>query len=443
MRIAVIGYGKQGQAAVEYWGKDNDVTVCDKNENLQLPAGVEGQLGEHYLDDLDGFHLIVRSPVIHPRDIANANGERILKKVTTVTEEFFRVCPANIIGVTGTKGKGTTSSLITKILEYAGKKVHLGGNIGIAPLEMLRWNIKPTDWVVLELANFQLIDLGVSPKIAVCLMVAPEHLDWHKDMAEYIGAKQNLFRHQGGDDLTIFNRANDFSAEVAEVSPALKISYEVPPAGSEPSDHNGAYVLGDEIYMDDEKVCDVAEVKLLGRHNLENVCAAIAAVWELIDHDAGAVSKALETFVGLPHRLEFVRDLDGTRFYNDSFAATPQASVAAMQAIPGPKVVIAGGFDRGLDLSVFADGAINPTNTVTHMVLIGQTGPKIAEVLQQAGYTNYTVSDAKDMASIVQRARSHATHGESIVLSPGCASFDMFKNFEDRGLQYKAQVDAL
>ncbi len=443
MRIAVIGYGKQGQAAVEYWGKDNDVTVCDQNENLQLPDGVEAQLGPGYLDNLDRFHLIVRGPVIHPRDIVEANGERILKKVTTVTEEFIRVCPAPIIGVTGTKGKGTTCSLITKILETAGRKVHLGGNIGIPPLEMLNWNIQPSDWVVLELANFQLIDLGLSPKIAVCLMVAPEHLDWHKDMAEYVGAKQNLFRHQSPKDLTIFNRLSDFSAEVAEVSPALKMSYEVPAENSEPSEKNGAYVLGEDIYMDDEKVCNVHEVQLLGRHNLENVCAAIAATWDLIDHNPAIVSTALKTFVGLPHRLEFVRDFNGHKFYNDSFAATPEASVAAMHAVPGPKVVIAGGFDRGLDLSVFADGATSPDSEVHHMVLIGQTAPKIADALKSAGFTNYSVSDAKDMHIVLATAIEKATNGESIMLSPGCASFDMFKNFEDRGLQYKAEVDAL
>lgn len=443
MKIAVIGYGRQGQAAVEYWGKDHDITVCDQNTELQLPDSVEAQLGDGYLDDLDRFHLIVRSPVIHPRDIAEANGERILRKVTTVTEEFFRVCPAPIIGVTGTKGKGTTSSLIAKILEAAGKKVHLGGNIGIAPLEMLNWNIQPSDWVILELANFQLIDLGVSPKIAVCLMVAPEHLDWHKDMAEYIQSKQNLFKHQSHKDLAIFNRLSDFSGEVVEVSPALKLSYEVPAVMDEPSEKNGAYVLGNDIYMDDERVCGIEEVQLLGRHNLENVCAAIAATWDLIEHDPTPISEALKTFVGLPHRLEFVRDVNGTKFYNDSFAATPEASVAAMRAIPGPKVVIAGGFDRGLNLEVFAKGATDDSAHVQHMLLIGQTKQRIADELTKAGYTDFTVSDASDMKTIVAEAQALAGDGISVVLSPGCASFDMFKNFEDRGLQYKAVVDAL
>lgn len=442
MRIAVVGYGKQGQAAVEYWSKDNDVTVCDINENLVLPDGVDAQLGKNYLHDLERFHWVIRSPIIHPRDIVAANGERILRKITTVTEEFFRVCPAPIIGVTGTKGKGTTSSLITKILETAGKTVHLGGNIGIPPLELLHGEIKPEDWVVLELANFQLIDLGISPKIAVCLMVVPEHLDWHEDMAEYIQAKQNLFRHQAATELAIFNRLSDFSTEVVGVSPALKLSYEVPEAGQVPHEKNGAYVLGDDICMDDELVCKIQDVKLLGRHNLQNVCAAIAATWDLIGNDADIIKRAVSDFVGLAHRLERVRSFKDITFYNDSFASTPDASVAAMKAIPGTKVMIIGGYDRGLELNELAKG-ITAEPTVSKVILIGQTGAKIASELDKHGYKNYIRIDAKDMRSVVASALAAAKPGEAVVLSPGAASFDMFKNFEDRGLQYKKEVDAL
>jgi len=271
MKIAILGYGSQGKSAYNYWQKGNDITICDSNPDIQLPSRVEYQLGPDYLENLERYDLIIRSPSIHPRDIVAANNDRITRKITTVTEEFFRNCPAKIIGVTGTKGKGTTSTLITKILETAGKTVHLGGNIGIPPLDMLKNEIKSTDIVVLELANFQLIDLGVSPSIAVCLMIAPEHLDWHKDIDEYISAKQNLFRHQKSEDLAIYNRQNDLSTVVAEVSPALKMSYAVPPIDSEPADRNGTYVLGDWIYVDDEKICAVDDVALLGRHNLENV----------------------------------------------------------------------------------------------------------------------------------------------------------------------------
>lgn len=443
MRIAVLGYGKEGQAAAEYWRRGNDITVCDINPNIQLPDYVEAQTGPDYLKDLDRFDLIIRSPQVHPREIAAANYDRILRKVTTGTEEFMRNCPAPIITVTGTKGKGTTSSLITKIIQNTGHKVHLGGNIGIPPIEMLGWGIQPEDWVVLEISNFQLIDLRVSPKVAVCVMVVPEHLDWHTNLAEYVHSKQNLFRHQSDHDLAVFNRLSEFSEEVASVSPALKMSYEVPAYGRQPSEENGAYVLGNDIYMDDEKVCTVNDVALLGRHNLENVCAAITATWDLIGGKAEIITKAVREFSGMAHRLELVREADNIRFFNDSFAATPQAAVAAMQAIPGPKVIILGGVDRGLDLSPITNAVIDRDNQVVHAILIGQTAPKLANLLNQHSFLNFESLTDHSMKEIVETAKNSALPGQSVVLSPGCASYDMFKNFEDRGLQFKAQVDAL
>lgn len=443
MRIAVLGYGKEGQAAVRYWSHGNDITVCDINPNVVLPPSVASQTGPDYLRNLEQFNLIIRSPQVHPKEIVAANNEHILKKVTTGTEEFMRNCPAPIIAVTGTKGKGTTSSLITKIIQNAGHKVHLGGNIGVPPIEMMSWGIQPEDWVVLEVSNFQLIDLRVSPKVAVCVMVVPEHLDWHTDLPEYVHSKQNLFRHQSDQDLAVFNRLSDYSAEVAEVSPALKMSYEVPPYGRQPSEENGAYVLGNDIYMDDERVCSVDDVALLGRHNLENVCAAITATWDLIGGRADIITKSVREFSGMAHRLELVREVNGIRYYNDSFAATPQAAVAAMQAVPGPKVMILGGVDRGLDLSSLADAVTDRENQVIFALLIGETAPKIANLLNQHGYLNFESLTDHRMPEIVTTATSKATYGQSVVLSPGCASFDMFKNFEDRGLQFKAEVDAL
>src|SRR5680860_514808 len=190
MNIAILGYGKQGQSAYEYWSaKDHDLTICDNNENAKIPKDAKKQLGADYLKDLSRFDLIVRSPSVHPKDITDIAGQEILTKVTSNTNEFFKVCPSqNIIGVTGTKGKGTTSSLIARMLKAAGKTVYLGGNIGIPPLELLNpsagGKLKPDDWIVLELANFQLIDLHYSPQVAVCLMLVDEHLDWHGDSIE-------------------------------------------------------------------------------------------------------------------------------------------------------------------------------------------------------------------------------------------------------------------
>lgn len=440
MRIAILGYGSQGRAAVEYWQKGNDITVCDANEKVQLPAGVDSQLGENYLTDLERFNMIVRSPAIHPQDIVAANNEHILKKVTTVTEEFFRVCPRPIIGVTGTKGKGTTSTLITKILEAAGKKALLGGNIGIPPLDLLKEDIDSVDWVVLELANFQLIDLRVSPKIAVCLMVVPEHMNWHSDMDEYVTAKQNLFRYQDDDDRAVFNRLSDYSTEVVAVSPALKLSYEVPPKNQEPQERNGTYVLGNDIYMDDERVCSVADMKLLGHHNLQNVCAAIAAVWEAIDGDKQAIVEALHDFTGLPHHLELIRELDGTSYYDDSFGTTPETAIVALEAFTQPKVVILGGSEKGASFEHLAQSVKN--NNVRTVVLIGETGPKIRQALTAVGFENI-VDGGTTMQSIVTAARQQAKVGDIVLLSTACASFDLFKNYKERGEQFQATVRAL
>lgn len=439
MKIAVIGYGAQGRSAVEYWQPGNDITICDKSIEATLPKGVEVQLGEHYLDDLDRFDLIIRSPSVHPRDIVAANSDYILRKITTVTEEFFRNCPAPIIGVTGTKGKGTTSTLITKMLEAAGKRVLLGGNIGTPPLDLLKSGIQPSDYVVLELANFQLIDLHYSPVVAVCLMVVPEHLDWHTNLAEYLQSKKNLFRYQNSDARAVFNRLNDLSTEVVEVSPALKLSYEVPPVDTEPQEKHGAYVQDDTIYMDDQEVCKVSDVALLGRHNLENVCAAIAAIWEIIDGNTQAITTAVREFKGMEHRLELVRTLDDVRYYDDSFGTTPETAIVALQAFTQPKVLILGGSDKKAAYDELAKAVVN--GNVRAVVQIGLTGPAIATALRSAGYTSI-VDGGTSMTDIVKTAQSLAQPGDVVLLSTACASFDMFQNYQERGKKfYQAVTD--
>lgn len=446
MRIAILGYGKQGRSAYEYWHKPgNEITICDQNMPDDLPSDVANNIGPAYMGDLDQYDLIVRSPIIHPDQIAQENQitPDILSKVTTVTNEFFKVCPCPIIGVTGTKGKGTTSTLIAKILEQAGRRVHLGGNIGIPPLDLLKNNIQPDDIVVLELANFQLIDLKYSPHIAVCLMIAPEHLDWHKDIYEYIECKKQLFVHQSSRDLSVFNGFNLYSEQIADVSPAIKIAYQVPPAEQEPDNENGVYVLGSHIYYQKQKICGVHDVALLGRHNLENVCAAIGATWDLVQGNIQILSKAISSFKGLPHRLELLRSVNKVTFYNDSFASNPEATIAAINSIKGSKVLILGGLDRGLPLQDLAFTIKEHEKDIRGVVLIGETAPKIAKQLQLFGFTKFEIVGQKPLTQIVLAAQQHAQAGDAIVFSPGFASFDMFKNFEERGDQFKQVVASL
>lgn len=431
MKIAILGFAGQGQSSYEYWNTPgNDITICDKDPNLVVPNGVTPHVGDDYLQGLGEFDLLVRTPILHPRDIvaANPDSPNILDKVTSNTNEFFRVCPTkNIIGVTGTKGKGTTSTLIATMLQSAGKRVHLGGNIGIPPLELLKDDIQPDDWVVLELANFQLIDLKYSPPIAVCLMVMDEHLDWHEDAEEYIAAKQQLFIHQKSDDVAIYYAKNETSESIADASEGTLIPYFEKP---------GATVENDSIVIDGQTICRTDELKLLGKHNWQNVCAAVTAVWQ-ITQDIEAIRAVLTTFSGLEHRLEFVRELDGIRYYDDSFGTTPDTAIVAIEAFKEPKVVILGGSDKGVTFETLARAIVD--NNVRHVVAIGLMGTKIATELQKQGYRNISTG-AKDIAEIVQQARMAAQSGDVVLLSTACASFDMFKNYKDRGEQFKQAV---
>lgn len=434
MKIAILGYAGQGQSAYKYWNTpENHITICDKDETLKLPEQAEGQLGDSYLEGLDQFDLLIRTPALHPRDIvaANANNPQILDKVWSNTNEFLKVCPTkNVIGVTGTKGKGTTSTLISKMLEAAGKRVHLGGNIGIPPLDLLKNDIRPEDWVVLELANFQLIDLRSSPHIAVCLMVEPEHMDWHEDLEEYIAAKQQLFIHQQEGDLAIYYADNENSLSVADATSGTLIPYMHTP---------GAEVLDDTISIAGQAICRTNELKLLGRHNWQNACAALTAVWQMVQ-DIAAIKSVLTSFSGLEHRLELVRELDNVKYYDDSFGTTPETAIVAMEAFENPKVVILGGSDKGASYEKLAQ-TVRASN-VRHVLTIGLTGPAIAEALRSAGYQNIT-DGGETMDEIVTAARKHAQPGDIVLLSTGCASFGLFKNYKDRGEQFSRAALAL
>lgn len=442
MKIAILGFAGQGQSAYHYWNTpDNEITICDSDANTSVPDGVQSQLGADYLQDLDRFEMLIRTPALHPRQIQQANPDSpdILDKVWTNTNEFLKASPTrNIIGVTGTKGKGTTSTLVTRMLDAAGFRVHLGGNIGIPPLDLLSNSIQPDDWVVLELANFQLIDLQSSPHIAACLMIEPEHLNWHADVDEYVEAKRQLFARQAENDIAIYYAENNYSKAIAESSQGLTIPYMSDP---------GAYVEENTsgegyITIDGQKICDTRDIQLLGKHNWQNVCAAITIVWN-ITQDIEAIQKAIKSFRGLPHRLEKVREVDGVAYYNDSFSAAPGATIAAIEAIPGTKVLIVGGVDKNLDLNELARSILLHKEDIYRVIVIGEVGHKLEKTLTSHGITSYDVLKGVNMQEIVAHAREVARSGDNVILSPGTSSFDMFKNFEDRGTQFKSAVNAL
>lgn len=442
MNVAILGYGVDGTSAANYWHRlGHEITICDQNTDIQAPDWAKTNLGKDYLKSLDTFDLLVRSPGLYPAEItkANPNSPDILKKVTTCVDEFFAKCPAPIIAVSGTKGKGTTSTLIYEFLKAAGKKTWLGGNIGTVPLDFLH-KVTAEAWVVLELSNFQLIDFKGHPKVAVCLMMAPEHQDWHPGVEDYYRAKQQLFVKQAGDDLTVYKADNPMSVKITSVSNGQKIPYEVPEENQEPQTKSGAYVEGDTIYMQNTPVCKTSDVKLLGRHNLENVCAAIAATWQIIGGNVEIIKKVLSDFTGLEHRLEFVREVEGVKYYDDSFATTPETTLAAIKAFKEPKVLILGGHHKGIPFFDLAEHIAK--DNISQVIAIGDTAKDIIDLLNQRGYNNIVLG-GNTMTEIIKATKEVTKPGDVVLLSPACSSFGLFKNYKDRGDQFKAAINSL
>ena len=431
MKIAILGYNREGQAALQYYqNKDHDCTVyyyANPSATADSPIHslpkdtktVEVARDTDYQGMLDEFDLVVRTADILPTRINTK------APVTSNTIEFFEQCRAPIIGVTGTKGKGTTSTLIAKFLEAAGQHVYLAGNIGQAPLTILG-QVKSSDLVVLELSSYQLMDLGKSPHIAVHLMVSPDHLDVHTNMAEYVHAKRRIFEFQQPDDVAVYTPLNQYSAQNAQISPATtQRKY-----GADLKDLDGVRVVGDQILFGEQVIAEVSDVALAGRHMLDNVCAAIAASWDYVA-DKSVYPRVLREFTGLPHRLQVVAEHAGVRYIDDSISTNPDTAIAAIRAFEEPKIVILGGSDKGNDYTELTQ-VIATTPSVKYVYLIGQMASRIAQGLQDAGIDRYSQKH-KDLAQVVQDASKMATEGDIVLLSPACASFDMFGSYAERG----------
>lgn len=427
MRVAIVGYGVEGKAALHYWlNQGAEVAIYDEKElHETLPEGVTTHSGADIFEHLDGYNIVMRSPGIPPARI-KTDGH-----VSSGTREFFAHCPAPIIGVTGSKGKGTTSSYIAAMLTAAGIKTHLVGNIGVPALDILP-EVTADDVVVYELSSFQLWDLDRSPHVAVVLMIEPEHLDMHGSLDQYLAAKTNIVAHQSKDDIVVYHATNPYVSQVITATTSRKIPYTSAP---------GAYVQDGWFMIDDQKVCSVHQMKLVGNHNQDNICAAITAAWQFTK-DRAAITKAIGEFTGLDHRLKFVRDVDNVKYYDDSIATTPGSVMAALQAFSEPKVLIIGGSDKGVDFSGVAK-AIADSN-VHHVIIIGISRAKIQAALDAARFTDYQLFDEhSSMQQIVVAAQTQAQSGDIVILSPACASFDMFKDYKDRGDQFIAAVQAL
>ena len=434
MKIAIAGFGVEGRASVNYWlTLGHEVTVLDESPTLtDLPEGVSSITGPRAFSDLSGYDMVVRTAGLRPDRLANP------KKIWSATNEFFKQCPAPIIGVTGTKGKGTTCSLIASILRAAGKTVHLVGNIGVPALEVLP-SIQQSDIVVYELSSFQLWDLEKSPPVAVVLMIEPDHQDVHTSFDEYVAAKANIRRYQGLDGVCVYHPTNQYSRQIAMTS--------------EGSDERarwqqGAHRYGLEsegmVYVDSNNfcvqghpICSVDTLQLVGQHNIENACAAISAVRQF-SVDDGAVAAGLSDFTGLPHRLKFIAEKNGVKYYDDSIATTPGSAIAALRSFSEPRVIILGGSHKGVNY----DELISECKTRgAKVIAIGETGRKIYELASDAGIEVYRVEGL--MNAVVKKAAEITKPGDVVILSPASASFDQYANYADRGDQFTEAILAL
>jgi len=432
MKIAIAGYGLEGEANYKYWSVDtnNILTIVDQHQPArQIPEGALTIIGEDAFENLIGFDLVIRTAGLSPYKI-HTDG-----RVWSATNEFLEKCPATIIGVTGTKGKGTTASLIASIFEAAGKKVWLVGNIGTSAIDALP-QIMPDDIVVFEMSSFQLWDVVRSPHTAVVLQIEPDHLNVHKDMNDYIHAKANIRKFQGDSDMCVYHPTNKYSQQIAfSIGERGAIKYDSP-------DDGGVYVKDGSFYQVEQLICSTDVLQLIGRHNIENACAAIT-VAKLYDISNDSIEQGLREFKGLPHRLEFVRTISGVDYYNDSFSSAPSATVAAIKSFTQPEVLIIGGVDKKADFTELTQTIVEHSN-VKEVLLIGTIKEELYETFREGGVTtDLTVLDAKTMGEIVHIAQEKATSGDVVILSPGCASFDMFTSFYDRGDQFREVVSSL
>lgn len=434
-RVLVLGLGVSNRPLVRLLLRYGiDVTGCDKtprekleDEVLELERmGAKLHLGDGYLENISG-DIAFRTPGLHPEKPELIALRRAGTVITSEMDAFFEVCPCPIIGVTGSDGKTTTTTLISEMLKHAGYRVWLGGNIG-TPLLDKADEMLPTDKVVLELSSFQLMDLRKSCHIAVVTNLAPNHLDMHKNMAEYVNAKKNVFLRQSAEDVLILNRDNALTeAFAAETKGSVcRFSRRMPV--------DGVYYQNDTIFRGTQALLRREDILLPGIHNVENYMAAILAVEGMVsEDDIRAVAK---NFGGVEHRIELVRVKDGVSFYNDSIASSPSRTIAGLRSFSQKVILIAGGYDKHIPYDVLGPEI---AEHVRLLVCTGATGGKIADAARAVPGTP-EILEIPDFYEAVRTAAGRAVAGDVVILSPASAAFDRFKNFMVRGAEFKKTV---
>ena len=450
-KVAIIGLGVSNIPLLDYFfQKKAKVTVFDEREIEKIPNELIQKLnnyefkyvfGKNCLKNLGSFNfnIILRSPSCLPtrKELEDASSNGAL--VTSEIELLMEMAPCKIIGVTGSDGKTTTTSLINSILQKGGYKTYLGGNIG-TPLFTELEEIKPQDILVLELSSFQLMGMEISPNIAVITNITPNHLNIHKDYEEYINAKKNIFKYQGEDDTVILNYDNEITRNCKKEAKGKVIFF----SGKEKLDDG--FIVDNKIIKEcDDRirkhVLDCREVILRGEHNYENIATAFAATKDLVDIDVAV--EAVKEFKPVEHRLEFVREINDVKWYNDSVSSSPTRTIAGLNSFDEEIVLIAGGYDKNLDYTPIAKPIVDKVKT---LILIGQTSDKIFEAVKEElekENKELNIYMCNSLKETVELARKSAKPGQIVLFSPASASFDMFKNFADRGEQFKELVNEI
>ncbi len=444
-KIAMLGIGvSHTQLILDFLSKGARVYACDRREREQIgeladkleAAGAELRLGEGYLENLE-VDIIFRTPGMsfYQPELTAARKKGIA--VTSEMEVFFDLCPATIFAVTGSDGKTTTTTLIAEMLKAQGKTVHVGGNIG-TPLLPIIDKIRPEDFVVVELSSFQLISMRKSPDVAVVTNVAPNHLDIHKDMDEYVEAKKNVILHQNAFSRTVLNYDNEITNGFRDFVRGQSLGFSM-----ERRVKNGAWLDNKgTLYMSyrgiDAPIMSKKDITILGDHNVENYLTAIAAVWGYVS--AENIRKVAKEFKGVEHRIEFVREVNGVKYYNDSIASSPTRTIAGLKAFDRKVILLAGGYDKHIPFEPMAPYI---TSKVKLLLLCGPTADAIERAVKaDEGYKEGCpeIIHTASLEESINTAREKAASGDIVTLSPACASFDAFPNFVARGKFFKEKV---
>ena len=446
-KVAIIGLGVSNLPLLDYfYNKKSIVTIFDGRELEKIPKDVADKIkrykmeiytGKDYLSNLNGFDLILRSPSCLPTTLELEKEAERGAIVTTEIELLMKMCPCQIIGITGSDGKTTTTTLIYEVLKNAGYNTYVGGNIG-TPLFTKLNEIMPDDKVVLELSSFQLMGMDVSPDIAVITNISPNHLNVHKDYQEYIDSKKNIFKYQNKDGILVLNYDNEITRECSNEANGKVIFF-----SSKEKIDQGYIVDGDIIKKCEDKlrkhIVNTKELILKGMHNYENVCSALAATSTLVDEEKAI--EIIKEFPGVEHRIEFVKEIDNVKWYNDSASTTPSRGISALNSFTEEIVLIAGGADKNLDYTPVGKPILDKVKT---LILMGQTAEKIfnavkqEEEIQKKEISIYMV---KDLQEAVNLARRYAKPEQIVLFSPASTSFDMFKDMYDRGRKFKEIIN--